>query len=74
MLTNNVTGVTTESKQQRRKYKVELVVSYLGWVDFDFGYSTIWQVQLGQMIIWQNRLVCLARWSNTQIKVNQTQY
>ena len=24
-----------------RKYRVTLVVEYLGWVDFDFGCSTI---------------------------------
>ena len=50
-----------------------LVVRYLGWVDIEYGHSTVCPVLLGQMKIWQNWMVCWARWRKTEIKVNQTQ-
>ena len=52
-------------------YRVGMVVSYTGWVDFEFGHSG--QALLWQMGIWQNGLCCWARWWNIQIKVNPTQ-
>ena len=39
-----------------------LVVAHLGWVDYDFGHSSVSLVLLGQMEIWQSRLVNRARW------------
>ena len=42
-------------------YRVTLVVADLGWVDYDFGHSTVCQVLLGQTGIWQNRLGNWAR-------------
>ena len=30
-------------------YRVTLVVAHLGWVDYDFGYSTVCPVLLGQV-------------------------
>ena len=44
--------------------QVTLVVTYLGWVDYDFGHSFVWLILLGQMGIWQNRLVNRASWWN----------
>ena len=40
----------------------------LGWVDLDFGSSTVWL-----MGIWQKWLCSWAKWWNTQIKINPTQ-
>ena len=37
-------------------YRVTLVVAYLGWVDYEFGKSSVCLVLLGQMGAWQNRL------------------
>ena len=52
-------------------YRVTMVVAYLGWVDYDFGHSSVCLVLLGQMGIWQNRLVNRARWCGTStIRVN----
>ena len=48
------------------QYRVTLVVAYLGWVDYDFGHSSVCLVLLGQMGIWQKRLVNRARWWNRQ--------
>ena len=36
-------------------YRVTLVVAYMGWVDYDFGHSSVCLVLLGQMGIWQIR-------------------
>ena len=36
----------------------------MGWVDYDFGHSTVSQVVLRQMGVWQNRLGNSARWWN----------
>ena len=44
------------------RYRVTLVVEYLGWVDNDFSHSSVCLVLLGQMRIWQNRLVNRVRW------------
>ena len=41
-----------------------LVVEYLGWVDYDSGHSSVGLILLGQMGIWQNRLVNKAMWWN----------
>ena len=49
------------------------MVSYLSWVDYEFGHSTISPVLLGQTEILQNQLVCWARWWKTQIIVNPIQ-
>ena len=54
-------------------YRVTLVVTYLGWVESDLFHSTVCPVLLGQMGIWQNRLVSRARWWNIKkIKVIPT--
>ena len=37
-------------------YRVGMVVSYMGWVYFDFGHSTVCPALLGKMGVWQNRL------------------
>ena len=52
---------------------VGLVVDYLGWVDFEFGHSSLCPMLLRHMQIWQNQLVCWARWWNTQIMFDQIQ-
>ena len=54
------------------KSRLTLVVkvAYLGWVDYDFGHSSVCLVLLGQMGIWQNRPVNRARWWNIK---NQSQ-
>ena len=36
----------------------------MGWVDYDFGHSTVSQVVLRQMGVWQNRLGNWKRWWN----------
>ena len=36
--------------------RVTIVVGDMGWVDPDFGYSTVCPILLGQMRIWQNWL------------------
>ena len=48
-------------------YRVTLVVTYLGWVESDLFHCTVCPVLLGQMGIWQNRLVNRARWWNIKI-------
>ena len=55
-----------EDARERRAhlYRVTLVVEYLGWVDYDSGHSSVCLVLLGQMGIWQNRLVNKAMWWN----------
>ena len=42
-------------------YRVTLVVAHLGWVNYDFGHSTVCLVLLGQMGIWHNWLYSWAR-------------
>ena len=37
-------------------YRVTLVVAFLGWVNYDFGHSSVCLVLLEQMGIWLNRL------------------
>ena len=44
----------------------------LGWVDLGFECSTVCSTLPGLMWIWQRHLCNWARWSNIQIKVNQT--
>ena len=34
----------------------------LGWVEFDFGYSTVCQILLGLMRVWQKGLSSWAGW------------
>ena len=53
-----------------KRYRVTLVVAYLGWVDYNFGHSSVCLVLLWQMGIWQNRLINRARWWNIK---NQSQ-
>ena len=45
-----------ENKETVCKYRVGLVVCHLGWVDIDFGHSTICLLLLWQMTIWLNQL------------------
>ena len=58
-----------------RSFSVQGVPSELrlGFVDLDFECSTVCPALLGLMGIWQKQLGSLARWWNTQIKVNPTQ-
>ena len=42
------------------------VVEEMGWVDFDFGCSTVCQILLVQMGIWQNWLGTQATWWKIQ--------
>ena len=43
-------------------YRVAHLLANLGWVDFDFGCSTLCQVLPGLMGKWQNLLSSWARW------------
>ena len=37
------------SKKDQYMYRVTLVVAHMGWVDYDFGHSTVCPVPLGQI-------------------------
>ena len=54
--------------------RVTLVVAYLGWVDHEFGHSSVCLVLPWQMGIWQNRLVKRARWWNIKNPSTQPRY
>ena len=46
----------------------------MGWVDYDFGYSSVCLVLLGQMGIWQKRLVNRAKkWNIIKLKSQPNQ-
>ena len=62
-------AATLFAVQNDDRYRVNHHLSDLSLVVFDFGCSTICQILLGQMSVWQNRQ---DGWS-IQIKVNQTQ-
>ena len=44
----------------------------MGWVDYDFGNSTVCQVLPRQMGVWQNGWVTGQEGGTSQIKVNPT--
>ena len=46
------------------KYRVTHILANLGWVDFDFGYSTLCLVLPRLMGNWQKWLSSRARWWN----------
>ena len=48
--------------KSKTKYRVTHLLANLGWVDFDFGCSTLCLVLLGLMGSWQNWLSSWARW------------
>ena len=41
-----------EEGHWQQNYRVTLVVEYLGWVDYDFGHSSVRPVLLGQVGLW----------------------
>ena len=68
-------GITCNPSNASRTIWVQGLPSELrlGFVDLDYGCSTVCSTLLGLMGIWQKRLGSWARWWNTEIKVNLTQ-
>ena len=54
-------------------YRVSHHLVDLGWVDFDFAYSTVYLILLVQTRDWQNWLSSWASGWNIQMKANPTQ-
>ena len=55
------------------KYREVHLLANLGWVDFDFGCSTLCLVLPGLMGYWQNWLSSWEEGGTSQIKVNPTE-
>ena len=62
-----------QHQQQQVQYRVIPLPQDLGWVDLDFGCSTVCPILPRLIGIWQKWLCSWARRWNPQIKVNPTQ-
>ena len=64
IISHNLIFTTLQQIRWKPLYRVTHLLANLGWVDFDFGCSTLCLVLPGQMVNWQNWMRSWARWWN----------